>query len=97
MLLVVTVATTIVTEEEAGEETTTPTTVTLPEELEFLTHHAYNVKILEMANTMVIIGSCAPKQHADFAAHKDILNMYVQESFVKRVVNKDTPNLPTGI
>ena len=102
MLLVVTVATTTtttttVTEEEAGEETTTTTMVTLPEELEFLTPHAYNVKILEMANTMVIIGFCAPKQRADFAAHKDIPNMYVQESFVKRVVNKDTLNLPTGI
>ena len=36
------------TEDEEEEETTM---VTLPEELEFLTHHAYNVKILEMANT----------------------------------------------
>ena len=99
MLLVVTAATTIttVTEEEAGEETTTTAMGTLPEELEFLTPHAYNVKILEMANTMVIIGSYAPKQHADFVAHKDIPNMYVRESFVKRVVNKDILNLPTGI
>ena len=104
MLLVVTVATTTtttttttVTEEEAGEETTTTTMVTLPEELEFLTPHAYNVKILEMANTMVIIGFCAPKQRVGFVAHKDIPNMYVRESFVKRVVNKDTLNLPTGI